>query len=58
MDKTINLLVESNFQGEYDSTTNTVLLHVDHHYFTDPLSKEDIEDMIEQLRLLQSLFKG
>lgn len=44
----------SDFQGVYEEETNKVFLHVDCFYFSGPLDKEDINNIIESLKELQS----
>lgn len=56
MSNTISIPINdtSDFQGEYEEESNKVFLHVDYFYFSGPLDKEDINNIIKSLKELQS----
>lgn len=45
----------SSLCGIYDSDVNGVYLHLDHHFFSDKLSREDIDEMINNLSQLKEM---
>ena len=49
-------LSSETLEGEYDYETNKVSLHLNHHYFATDLTREDLENIIEGLKQLQSLY--